>query len=225
MFRTTLCCAALVAGLAHRSRASPPPAACEGDGCHAREGKAPQHHAVHARAGCQHARRRGRGRAITPQRPQKRTRAPHRAIAARQKSVPMPVEAATSFASQPEPGRQVQPRNGHAIQSDRPRRRCGSGRNDGRGRSQRSRTCNWSMRRISTTSTARPTATRRPVDQIRRAVDVAQTRQRAGQRFLAAVDLVCAREHLRRARNGGASTRPPVTRVYRDRCSSSGNGW
>ena len=94
MFRATLCCAALATGLAHRSERQPPPAACEGDGCSSKPLNIMQfmrEQAASTRVG------QGRRHAAMPQpATAKAPRAPHRAIAARQKPVRMPVEAATS---------------------------------------------------------------------------------------------------------------------------------
>ena len=100
MFRTTLCCTALVPGLL-LSSVSPLLQPAKARGAADCECKAPQHHAVHARASSQHARRQAAAER-SAQATAKVQRAPHRAIAARKKPVPVPVEAAASFASRPE---------------------------------------------------------------------------------------------------------------------------
>lgn len=105
MFRTTLCCAGLVMGvLIGLSEAAP--AACEGDGCGSKPLNIMQfmrEQAASTRVREPSASRRvAKSRRSHTQAAAAAPRAPHRAIAARKRSVPAPVEAATSFASRPE---------------------------------------------------------------------------------------------------------------------------
>ena len=96
MFRTTLCCTALAMGLLiGLSEAAP--AACEGDGCSSKPLNIMQFMREQAAST-----RVAKARPSYTQATAKAPRAPHRAIAARKKSVPVQVEAATAVASQPE---------------------------------------------------------------------------------------------------------------------------
>jgi hypothetical protein len=99
MFRTTLRCAALAMGLLiGLSEAAP--AACEGDGCSSKPLNIMQfmrEQAASTRVGKPSAGPRvAKPRPSYSQATAKAPRAPHRAIAARKRSVPAPVEAATA---------------------------------------------------------------------------------------------------------------------------------
>ncbi|MEA2923137.1 MAG: hypothetical protein QOD25_259, partial [Alphaproteobacteria bacterium] len=104
MFRTTLCCAGLVLGLLiGLSEAAP--AACEGEGCSSKPLNIMQF--MREQAASTRVRQPSAGPRVAKPRPSysqatvKAPRAPHRAIAARKRSVPVPVEAATAVASPP----------------------------------------------------------------------------------------------------------------------------
>ena len=88
MFRTTSCCAALVWACSSVS-AKPRLRPAKATECSSAR-QAPQYHAVHARAGSQHARA-SRGQRQQPAATAKAQRAPHRAIAARKKPSRLPV--------------------------------------------------------------------------------------------------------------------------------------
>ena len=107
MFRTTLCCASLVTGLLiGLSEAAP--AACEGAGCRSKPLNIMQF--MREQAASTRVRKPSAGSRVARPRPNHTQataaapRAPHRAVAARNKSVPVPVpvEAATSVASRAE---------------------------------------------------------------------------------------------------------------------------
>src|SRR5215207_6064491 len=105
MFRTTLCRAGLVIGvLIGLSEAAP--AACEGDGCGSKPLNIMQFMREQAASTRVRepsvSRRFAKSRRSPTQTTAAAPRAPHRAIAARKRSIPAPVEAATSFASRPE---------------------------------------------------------------------------------------------------------------------------
>ena len=105
MFRTTLCCAALVMGwLIGFSEAAP--AACQGDGCGTKPLNIMQF--MREQAASTRVRKPSASPSVAKPRPSstqaavKAPRAPQRTIAARKRPLPVPVEAATSFASRPE---------------------------------------------------------------------------------------------------------------------------
>jgi hypothetical protein len=105
MFRTTLRCAALAMGLLiGLSKAAP--AACEGDGCSSKPLNIMQfmrEQAASTRVGKPSAGPRvAKPRPSYSQATAKAPRTPHRAIAARKRSVPAPVEAVAAVASPPE---------------------------------------------------------------------------------------------------------------------------
>jgi hypothetical protein len=98
MFRTTICSAALVMGVL-MSLSVAAPAACEGDGCLANGKPLDIMQFMREQAA---STRVAKPRPSQPRATAKVQRAPHQAIAARKKPVPIPVEAAASFASRPE---------------------------------------------------------------------------------------------------------------------------
>ena len=104
----------------------------------------------------------------------------------------------------------------NAIQSVRPPRRSRlRPKRRARPIACRSRTCNWSRRRsINDIDRKAEERLRPPCRAIASAGQrCSQTQQRASQRLLAAMDLVCGGKHLRRAGNSGASTRRRVKAI------------
>ncbi len=136
MFRTTLCCAALAMGLLiGLSEAAP--AACEGDGCSSKPLNIMQF--MREQAASTRVASLGQG-APAELYPSDRKSAAGSAPGDRGAEKVSP--GARWKPPQPSHRRRSRTpssRNGRAIQSFRPPRRCGSGRNDGRGRSKRSR--------------------------------------------------------------------------------------
>ena len=105
MFRTTLCCAALAMGLLiGLSEAAP--AACEGNGCSSKPLNIMQF--MREQAASTRVRQPSASSRVAKPRPSysqataKAPRPPHRAIAARKRSVPVPAENATAAASPPQ---------------------------------------------------------------------------------------------------------------------------
>jgi hypothetical protein len=105
MFRTTVCCAALAMGLLiGLSEAAP--AACEGNGCSSKPLNIMQF--MREQAASTRVRQPSASSRVAKPRPSysqataKAPRPPHRAIAARKRSVPVPAENATAAASPPQ---------------------------------------------------------------------------------------------------------------------------
>jgi hypothetical protein len=109
MFRRTICTAALGLGLL-MGPTVPATAACEGDGCSATANAKPLNimQFMREQAASTRVRNPSASTRVAKPRPSytqataKVPQAPHRAIAARKKPAPVPVEAAASFASRPE---------------------------------------------------------------------------------------------------------------------------
>jgi hypothetical protein len=105
MFRTTLCCAALAMGLLI-GLGEAAPAACEGNGCSSKPLNIMQF--MREQAASTRVRQPSASSRVAKPRPSysqataKAPRPPHRAIAARKRSVPVPAETATAAATPPQ---------------------------------------------------------------------------------------------------------------------------
>ena len=205
MFRTTLC------------RRPGPGLAHESERCcccslrrrwmrRERKCKASEHHAVHARAGSQHARRQAAAE-LAPKRPQKCS-ALRTGRSPRGKSQPGAggggrILCVAAGARRAERRQATNTRHRpHSRLRLRPKRRARAW--------PRSRRATGRCRRVQRHRPQGESAGPALADAIRPRGRCHSDAQRASQRLLAAVDLVCAGKHVHGAGNGGAPTRRPV---------------